>query len=293
MKKHFTLFCCLILATMLSAQDPGIPKENNSTPGRFYAGLNYAFLHNDMHLCKMTLQSVWRGDDYGLYELNDEEIDLVNESTTFSKNYQGISIQAGYRVLADPDSRWRFDAGVILGLMTTHYKTTSENYDSLTMDVSSGLDNPAVGLNLRFDYKIKGSWSVSLVPYAVYSWGKPKEIDDKATANISFLDKSSNYSFDYLYVRLTPMVTYDFRKVRISAGPGFYYLYLSTKYDLRRTNPDNGFLYEDYTNTTMRSKYFIDGTLHCQWQIMNPLVINLMAAYGGDFVAHAGIVYSF
>jgi hypothetical protein len=293
MKSLFSLICSLILVAALNAQESGIPKESNSGPGRFYVGLNYSYLNNEMHLCKMTLQSVWRGDDYGIYELNGEEIDLVNESTTFSKSYQGVAIQAGYRFLNAPGSRWYFEAGVVLGLMKTHYKTKSENFDSLTLDVSSGLENPAVGLNLRFDYRIKGPWSVTLLPYVIYSWGKPKEIDDKATPNITFLDKTSSYTFDYVYARLTPMVTYDFPKVRVSAGPGFYYLYLSTRYDLRRTNPDNGFIYEDYTNTTMRSKSFIDGTIHCQWRIMKPLVINMMAAYGGDFVAHAGVLYSF
>lgn len=293
MKPMLYISLFLFMVSGLCAQQSSDPKDAQIPSHRFHAGLSYSFLSNDMKLCDMKLQSIWSQDDYGVYTLDQDEIDQVNETTTFNKSYQGIGLQVGYEILRNPSSRWHIDGTLIFGLMKTTYKTRNKNYDSLKFDLSSDMNNPAVGMAFRFDYRVKGPWGVSLAPYLVYSWGKPEGINDQTTAKIEFLNATSTYSFDYFYSRLTPMVFYDFKKVRVSAGPGFYYLYYSTKYHLERTNPITGAVYQDNSNATLRSKSFIDADFRVIWKIMDRLVLNVSAAYGGDFIAHTAISWSF
>jgi hypothetical protein len=290
MKRLITLLLSMMLVIFVSGQETG---KNDSDPGRFHIGINYSYINTDLECSFMSFHSIWKGDDYGTHELDQAELDDVNASSTFNKSYSGIALEAGYTILDKPGSPWFIDVSIMLGLMQTAYENQNSKADSVYFKVNSGMDNPAAGLKFRVDYAINNHWGVSVVPYFVYAWGKPSDIDDQMNTSISFFNETQEFSFNYWYARLCPMAYYEIKNVRISAGPGFYYLYMNTKYSLKRVNPDTGFSYDDYINTRAASKSFIDGNLAVSWRIIDHLTLNAFIAGGSDIIGHAGIIYTF
>lgn len=290
MKTTFALLLLLPVAMNAAGQDADKP---SSVPGKFHLGINYSYLHTNCKVYDMSFHSVWKGEDFGTIDLDDDAISELNSSTTFEKNYSGIGLQAGWTLPAKSGSHWRIDGNVMIGLTQTQYKTSSKKADSLSMQAKSGMNNPAAGLMFRFDYLFNKHWGVSLVPYVLYAWGKPSHIDDNMNPGVEFFNETREFSFSYLYTRLCPMGFYQFGNLQVSAGPGFYYLYMTTAYKFKRTDPATGFQYEDDINTAAGSKSFIDGNVAVRWRFIKPLILNAFVAVGGDFVGHAGIAYVF
>ena len=252
---------------------------------------DYSYINTDLKVLDMSFQSIWKGDDYGVVELGPESLDDLNAQNTFNKSYSGIGLEAGYVFLDKP--HWQIDGSILLGITKTAYDYPSTLFDSVYFRANSGMDNPAAGLKFRIEYKIDDHWGVAAVPFFVYAWGKPSDIDDRMNVSISFFNERREFSFNYWYARLCPTAYYAFKNVRISAGPGFYYLYMETEYALKRFNPDTGFDYDDYVNTKAKSQSFIDANLSVSWRIIDPLTLSVFIAVGNDIIGHAGITYAF
>jgi hypothetical protein len=275
---------------LVSGQETGTPPAKT---GKFHLAVNYSYLNTDLTLRDMSLHSIWNEHDYGVQDLDQEDVDQVNAITTFNKRFSGIGIEAGVTLLNKPGSPWRIDGSIIGGLMKVTSQTRNNNVDTMVLKVSSGMNNPVIGLKFRFDYAFNTRWGVSLAPYFIYSWGHPSDIDDRMNARVVFFNETRKYAYDYLYARITPLAFYNLKHVRISAGPGFYYMYLSTEYQLKRIDPNSGASFDEFINSRLTGKYFIDGSLAAEWRIINGLALNAFVGIGSNIICHAGIVYTF
>jgi len=289
MKRSILLFLCSLTVFVAFGQAEVTPPQKRV---RFHVGLDYSYQNTDLTLRSMSHQSIWAGHDYGIADLDQDEIDQVNDITTFNKRFSGIGIEAGCQIIGKTGSPWQIDGSIMFGLMKATYETKNNNNDTLVLKITSGMNNPAVGIKCRIDYALNQRWGVSLAPYIVYAWGKPSDIQDNMNAKVTFFNESRRYSFNYWYLRVTPMAYFNISNVRISAGPGFYYLHLSTEYQLKRVDPANGESYDEYLKSWLSSGTFLDGNLAIQWKI-KPVTLNAFVAVGNNVIAHAGVAYTF
>lgn len=291
MKKiSFLLFWLLaVLVTRAQSDD----QQTSHKPNRFHVGIGYAYIHTDMKLTDMIVQSSWNEISGEKHDLTDDEINDLNSREDNIRKYQDLSLEAGMILLNKPNGKWFIDGTILIGVASAHYKIFNDEIDSLEMVIKSGLSLPSFGLLFNIRYNFNPHWGIAVMPEARYSFGVNKQIDDNIYGKIEYFEESRKCDYTYLYGRVNMLASYSFKRLSISAGPGFYILYNSNDYKLERENPENNDIYLTEVKTTLIPRSFIDGELMIEWKIFDPLTLMAYGALGKDLILRGAIRYNF
>jgi hypothetical protein len=293
--KIITMKNSLLLLFFLMIQLPVHPQEAQTetrTP-RFHVGLDYTFMQTDMELASMTLQHSLNETLYDPIELDGEEIDDMNHRVEFTRDIQSVSISLGMIILEKPGGRWFIDGALTAGMVRPRYQAYNKETDTLEMEITSGFSLIAAGLNFNIRYSITPHWVVGVQPFLRASFGTDDKINDNIYGHVAYFDEERQNKYAYVYSRMNLYACYIWGNFTFMAGPGFYYLYNSNRYELTRTDPASSDTYKTEVESQLVSTAFIDGTLGVEWRINDQLMLNAQGAFGNDFLAHGGIRFLF
>jgi hypothetical protein len=289
MKKIISFLIVLAITSAANAQSG--EKTGNSSPGKFFFGINYSYLNVDLKLVSMTKHSVWMGEDLGTVTLTDDEIDTLNSFVDYHDQFQGFHLSAGMILFGKPDNNWQVDGQLMLGLASKHYIITNTMTDSTEMDIKSETITPWYELGFDVRYKIDQHWGVSMSPRAIYSFGKTDEITDGLYPETGYLTETRENKFNTAYFAVNLLGIYTFKQFTISAGPGFHLFHDTHEYTINRENPENGNTFYDQIKSKMISESFFNGIIQLEWKFAPHFLFNAAAGISTDFSATAGIAY--
>lgn len=273
----------------------GQAQENKPEPKtrKVFFGVSYTFNETTMKMRYMHEQYDWNGKPSEPRELDQEELDDLNSRESFTRQFQGLTIEAGMLILDKPDSPWHIDGSLMVGLASSRYRIWNDQIDTLAMEIKSGFTMPALGIHFNIAYMFTPAWGISAMPHAAFSFGRFENINDNTYGHIENFEETRNCYYNYLYGRINLLATYKMRTLTIGLGPGFYVLYNTNDYNIERRNPATGDTYMTEVNTRLLSKSFLDGNLSIDWRIIPTLSVSAMAAIGNDITARGSVRYHF
>ncbi|MCX6277936.1 MAG: hypothetical protein NT004_07550 [Bacteroidetes bacterium] len=290
--KNYLLFCVILfLATVVMAQDPGL--EAPAKQRRFHVGVSYSFYKTSLKVTSFSAHSIWYGSDLGTFTASDEEIAQMNDIETNISKQNVLVIEAGAILVNQLKGHWFIDASLLLGVSATKTQTDLDLPNLNQMTVKSNLANPAVGLSFNFRYNFNPRWGITAVPEIFYAWGKADNITDSINPMTANFVNDLHLDYSNGYGRIALMASFTVKRLTISAGPGFYYSQVRKTYEIRRTNPENGYEYFDELKTSLRSESFVDGCLKADWTFIDPLTLSLQVAAGKDIYVTTGLRFNF
>jgi hypothetical protein len=292
MKKIILLLPFVFFNFFLIAQnaekDPAV-----KNPGRFFAGLSYAYLDNEMKLSSLSIHSVWQEVDFGTDEFTPDELDEINSFAERQVTVNDVMLEAGMILFDKPDSKWSIDGSILLGLSKVNTETFNTNTDSLEIRVESGFSEPSFGVGFNVDYRFSLKWGLRIRPVAVVAFGKSDDITDNLYVKVDNYTEVRENMFTTVYERLSIMAAYTAGNFTIAAGPGFYYAHSHHEYTVERTNKSTGDVLLDEINSGLVPRSFVDGVVAAEWRFFDPLSLNVYVGVGKDIVAKAGLYYQF
>ena len=274
------------------------PQSNNSTTGaakeqKFFVGLNYSYLDSDLKLLSMTKHSVWDGTDFGTIEVEQDQIDTLNSFINYNERLQYLYLTAGMVLLNNPTSPWYIDGHLVLGHVKRENSVINSGSDITEQDIESENFSPMFGIGFNFSYRLNEKWKIKLAAQSLYSSGTTDKIEDNVFLKVPGMDESRKSKLKESYSRLDFLASYQINSLTISAGPGFCFLYNTHKYEIVRTNPEDGKIYEDTIETSLKNKTFINGGLYLGWKFADHFQLNAGSAVSNDLMITGGIVYTF
>lgn len=273
----------------VSAQNP--ETGNKSSGKKFYFGLSYSYLKTDLVLLSMTKESVWAGDDFGVLEVDQEEIDNLNSFVEFSDQFDEGILTAGMALLDKPGNPLNIKGMVTLGFGKRQHSVFNTNTDETEMKYNSKIHSPSVGVSFDFHYKLTDHWMIGLQASTLYLFGKTDNVDDNIYPVVGSMEEERENTFDLSYSRFNLLGSYVLNDFTFSMGPGFYLLYNWNKYEIIRTSQATGQTFEDTIKSKLRNTNFINGTARIDWRASEHFLINAAAGISKDITATAGIFY--
>jgi hypothetical protein len=281
------IMCCLWIIALSQAG----PDDQVKPGDKYFFGLNYTYIDNDVKLLSMTKQSVWAGDDFGTVKLDQDEIDTLNSFVDYGEMIHEVFLSAGMALLDRPENPWTISGIMTVGFGKREHTIFSDRTDSTDMSFISKINSPSFGIGLNFKYSFNDKWSLVLHTHTVYMFGSSDNIVDNIYSKVGSLEEERINKFDLSYTRVNFMAAYTYKDFTFSLGPGFYLLYNWNDYDITRTNPTDGQVYKDCIKTTLRNINFVDGSLRIDWKAADHLLINAGAGFSNDITVTAGIFY--
>ena len=272
-----------VSAQEVQPQQPATPHQ------RFWAGVNYSYMHAEMKLFSCIEHSIWQGLDYGADTLTGDDISSINSIARFTSENHGLTMEAGMNILDRPVSKWHIDGKVLLGIMRTKYTTSNVNTNNEDLVTTSPFSRITTGLEFSFSYAFNARWGVSATPLLSYTWGTATLIDDQLKGPVSNFTDDRKEKSQTVMSHLALMASYRTGKFTFSAGPGFYLAYNYRDYIINMTNPATGSTYNTETRSVFYNKYFADASIHVEWRIMPTLGANLFMGIGRDIMITPGI----
>ena len=284
----------LLLFLLISGTLPGLmAQEHQPEPKlkKFHIGLSYGYNHTGMKNLYLTEQFTWNGTPSELRELDQAEIDDLNSREENTRQFQGVSLEAGMVMLDNP--KWHIDGALLIGLASSEYKVWNNQIDTLALEIKSGFNLPVFGVQFNINRRFNAHWGVAAIPHIGYSFGKNETISDNTYGQIENFEESRQCKYNYLYGRISLQATWAVKNFSFGAGPGFYVLYNTNDYTINRRNPDTGDTYSTEIHTRLISRSFIDGTLSAEWRIIPALTLAANGAFGNDVSVRGSIRYAF
>lgn len=191
------------------------------------------------------------------------------------------------------NSKWYFEGRLLLGISRVKYKTTIDQSTANHTEVTSEFNDPVGGLSLNLRYNFSEQWGLTLAPLFTYTWGKAERIVDSISPFVTYFVNDLKEDYSLGYGRLNLMASYVMDHVMISAGPGFYYSFISKSYSIDRTDPETLYKYHDQIKSTLSTFAFLDACVRADWTIIDPLILTVEAAVGKDLFIKTGFYYNF
>jgi hypothetical protein len=291
MKK--AMICLLLFGTTLTLRVQA--QENKPVPKarKVFFGVSYTFNETTMKLRYLNEQFGWNGKPSEPRELNQEELDDLNSRETFTRRFQGLTLEAGMLILGKPDSPWHIDGSLMVGLASSRYRAWNNQIDTLAMEISSEFTLPTLGIHFNIAYKFTPNWGIQAMPHVAFSFGRNKNIDDNTYGHIENFEETRNCYYNYWYGRINLLATYTVKTFTVGLGPGFYVLYNTNDYTIESKNPATGDTYTTEVNTRLISKSFFDGNVAIEWRIIPALSVSALAAIGNDITVRGSVRYNF
>jgi len=290
--KKLTLFTLSVLFA-LCARSQVAANDPVKTGKRFYVGVSYLYMSIDQKLSSLSLHSEWYGEDYGTYDLSDEEIDEVNSIIDRSTAIHDINLEAGMSFIKNQDSKWHFNGKIFFGIAGNDSEVSNNATDTLEYSFNSGLSRPAFGLGLDAGYHFNDRWALSLRPIFMGTMGKNTDIVDNIGPDpVNVTENTDDQYFTY-YEHVSLTADFTAGAFTISVGPGFYWISSKHQYTITRTNDLNGELMIDEITSITTGKSFIDGNVAIEWRIIDPLTFYAAAGIGSDLFIDTGLHYNF
>jgi len=288
--KHFLLFMiCILIVPQLRAQE----QKTEPKSEKFHAGLDYSYLQTNLKLVYMTKQSLWNDMDFGVNKLTKGQIDTLNSVYKYSRNFNCLSIEFGMILLNKPGGKWFIDGKITIGLAETNYNMVNSNSNESAMKINSGFSMPSVGLAFTFRYNFNTHWGLVLSPFFAYSFGTVKHIEDNTYPPIEYFTETRQNKYQYLYSRVGIMASYTLKGFSVSAGPGFYLLYNTNEYRIKRISPTESDIFEMIIHSRLISKSFIDAEISLDWRVIPLLTVSIKGTIGNDLIIHPSIRFNF
>ena len=275
-------------------QGVGKPEpESSRTAPRFWAGLSYSYMQNDMKLHSCIEHTVWQGLDYVADTLTSDEISSVNSIARFTSNNQSITLEGGMVILGKPGKKWHIDGKIIIGLTQTKYTTYDKDKDVNDLVVTSPFSRLCTGVEFRFGYLISNHWGVMAIPLLTYAQGTAKQIDDRLNGPLLNFSQDLTEKSQTFLTRVNLMASYHAGPFTFSAGPGFYFAYNYRDYKNKLTNPSDGSTYSIEKRSVFYNKYFADASLSVDWRITSVLEVSLSGGIAKDIMVTPAILCHF
>jgi hypothetical protein len=288
--KKLSLLLLLIVLYLAARPQSNIPAPDNKAK-RFFFSMNYSYLDSDLKLLSMTKHSVWDGRDYGITELEQDQIDTLNSFISYNEKLHDLNLAAGMVLLKNPGSPWNIDCQLVLGLVKRANSIVNTAANTTEQEINSENFSPTYGIGLNFSYLLNEKWKLKLYTQTLYASGTTDEIQDNIFPEVPTMDESRESQFKESYSRIDLFAAFNINNFCVSAGPGFYFLYNTHKYKIVRTNPEDGKIYEDTIETSLKNKNFINGNINLGWKFSNHFLINAGAGISNDITVTAGLVY--
>jgi hypothetical protein len=287
------LLLCLLLSVMyLVARPQGNTNSPATEKSKLFFSLDYSYLDCDLKLLSLSKHSVWDGKDFGTTDLDQDQIDTLNSLINYNEKLQDLNLTAGVVILNNPDSPWYMDGQLIFGLVSRENSVVNKASDVTEQAFKSENFSPTFGIGFNFSYRLNDKWKLKLNTRSLYALGTTLEIEDNIFLQVPSLDEKREIKYKESYSRIDLLASYTINKLSFSAGPGFYLLYNKHDYNIVRTNTEDGKVYEDTIETSMRTRTFINGSLIVGWKFSDHFMLRAAAGISNDIAATAGIVYS-
>ena len=291
MKKIYLLILTALVC--LSAQSQDQPKEPAAGGKKFTVGVSYSYMSLDMKLTDMSLHSVWAGQDMGTYDLSSAEIDDLNSFADRLSTMNSICVEAGMSFLNKPDSKWRLDGNLILGLADIQKNIYNNNSEKEEYNYKSGFSKPYLGIGFDISYQFNPKWGLEIKPLFNATMGKNSDITDNINLVPENFTQTLDDKYSSFYERLSLMGSFTTGNLKLSAGPGFYWVNANHEYIIEQTNMTNGDIIRDEINSKSVARGFIDGSIAVEWKITGPIMFSAIAGIGNDVFIKTGIHYNF
>ena len=283
------IILCLLPALMAPAQDT--VTYPCAKTRRFSVGLDYYFNRARLDYSYYSSAVYWNSSLIGERTLSGDELDEMNSYKKVMSALNTFRISFGMVILCK--THWNIGGKVSLGPSSFSYDIHNTRLDSLERKMSSGFTSPVAGLDFDFGYHFNPRWGIALQPSVLYTFGTTSRITDNEFPEIPYFQETRKNIFHYIYTRINLLASYTINGFTVSAGPGFYYLYLANHYRINRTTPLSGYTYDTEVSTSFYTKSFFDGCIVVDWTIIPALSLGICCAIGNDFFIQPGVRYNF
>ena len=260
---------------------------------KFFIGLSYSYMSLDMKLRDLSLHSVWAGQDLGTRDLSSEEVDEINDFAERTTTVNTICVEVGMPLLNKPDSKWRIDGTLILGIAQTEKRTYNKNSETEEYSSNSGFSKPYFGLGFNIAYQFNPKWGLALRPIFTATMGNTSEITDNINLVPENFTQTAEDKYSTYYERISLLGKFTAGNFNLYAGPGFYWINSNHEYTIEQTNMSNGDIIREEVNSKSVARSFIDGNIAVEWRIIKQLTYYAHAGIGNDIFVNTGIHYKF
>jgi len=291
MKNILLLIFVMTLFMQVRSQDQKTDQEIRGE--KFFIGLSYSYMSFDMKLKALSLHSVWAGQDLGTRDLSTEEIDDINSFTERTTTVNTICLEAGIPLLNKPNSKWRIDGTLTLGIAQIEKSTYNKNAETEESNSNSGFNLPCFGLGFNIVYQFNPKWGLLLKPFFSAAKGSISKITDNSNPVPENFTQTVDYKYSTYYEHVSLLGSFSAGKISLYAGPGFYWINSNHEYTIVQTNMSNGNIIREEVNSKGIARSCFDGNIALEWNITSPLTFYAHVGIGNDIFINTGIHYNF
>ncbi|MCX6305444.1 MAG: hypothetical protein NT040_10790 [Bacteroidetes bacterium] len=286
-------FVILAILGALPAMSQDKPSEPAKRGSRFYAGISYAYMKVDMKLSSLSNYSDWDGMNPETRDFTDDQVKEINSFIDRENQVNNLAVEFGMKLLDKPGSAWQITGTLMGGIAMTDLNVYNKNSESSELHLKSNFSKPNFGIGFNIVYNFNLHWGLSLNPFFMGTAGASNSFEDNINPDPVNFSVSRTDKYRTFYEHISLLARYRVGNFGFGAGPGFYWINSWHKYTIERTNNTTGLLRIDEATTKAIPRYFIDGTVSAEWQIIDLLTVYAHAGIGMDLVIMTGIHFNF